>query len=201
MKKSLKGFLPAVVGSRVYVECQVCKGKIDVNHWARPDSGFKDPKGADRHFSRHCIDCDTNYDIYAKSATEFLVKVAPTVEWRGLLLVKHHTASTYLVVEIEFYLRDGVVNTDMEYYINEHTCPTNWLDVIAVADNGDIDPHGVFEFCRAMTYQQIQEKYAITRGVLRQGDQQDEALLVVFPELGEEMSNAADSRPDGVIVH
>ena len=201
MKKLPEDFKPMTVVTRAYIECQVCQNKIDVDHWNRPDTGFKAPDGEDRHFSRHCIDCDTKYEIYAKGHGEFLARVVPTTEWQGLLLVKHQDVHTYLLVEIDLHMRDGVVDTDMQYYIDEHTCPTNWLNVIAISDAGDIDPHGTFRFCRAMSYQQIQEKYAITRGVLRHGNEQNEALLIVFPELGEDSADALANVPDGAVVH
>ena len=58
-----------------------------------------------------------------------------------------------------FLLVEGMVfNNDYssdEYYYNEHTCPTNYLrrvEVIIDGDNNDPDPHGLFEYMKAIPY-------------------------------------------------
>jgi hypothetical protein len=40
------------------------------------------------------------------------------------------------------------------YFYEEHTCPTNYLGVEMVVDlnDGDTDPHGIFEFVGAIPY-------------------------------------------------
>lgn len=51
--------------------------------------------------------------------------------------------------------KDGVVdsldkiNDDKEYWINQHTCPSNWLRHSISHDN-DLDPHGVFQHVRTI---------------------------------------------------
>lgn len=39
-------------------------------------------------------------------------------------------------------------HADDLYYFNEHTCPTNYIDVEMIVYQSDPDPHGVFEFVR-----------------------------------------------------
>lgn len=37
------------------------------------------------------------------------------------------------------------------YFFEEHSCPTNWLrDIVAVIEDGDCDPHGIFDVIRSI---------------------------------------------------
>lgn len=43
-------------------------------------------------------------------------------------------------------------SSNLQYYFDEGTCPTNYLrDVVLIAEGGDFDPHGVFSFVDAFT--------------------------------------------------
>jgi hypothetical protein len=103
------------------------------------------------------------------------------------MLVKRPDEELYMVVEQTFYVRDGKVDLDQQYYIDEHTCPTNWFKVLMVALNGDPDPHGVFEWVRSLTYVEIEQKFGYKRDFLRGEDDSpndvEEALMRIFPEI------------------
>lgn len=41
------------------------------------------------------------------------------------------------------------INANKEFWLNEHTCPSNWLR-LTVAHNDDLDPHGLFQHVRTI---------------------------------------------------
>src|SRR5690554_2944620 len=52
--------------------------------------------------------------------------------------------------------KEEPLSSGMEYYYNQHTCPTNWLrEVIALVQDGEADPHGCFEFLGARSRDEI----------------------------------------------
>lgn len=58
------------------------------------------------------------------------------------------------------------------YFYEEHTCPTNFIRIPMIAQGGDHDPHGVFEFVDVVW---MVDEYS--------GDDIDEYLIEVFPQL------------------
>lgn len=53
-----------------------------------------------------------------------------------------------LIVDVD-YSEDG----DLEYWFNEHTCPTNFTkDIHTIVADGDFDPHGIFEHVKTIPW-------------------------------------------------
>jgi len=150
-------------------------------------SDRKKAEGKPPTFEQTCKGCDTSYEFFVHSPTDIDFKEIPTKQFSGLMLVKRPDEELYMVVEQNFYVRNGKVDLDNEFWINESTCPTNWFKVLLVAEDGDPDPHGVFQWVRALTYVEIEEKFGYKRDFLRgEGDDsnaQNEALLHIFPEI------------------
>ena len=59
----------------------------------------------------------------------------------------------------------------LEYYYEEHTCPTNFIRVPMIAVDGDTDPHGIFRFVRSVWMTPGYDK------------DDDDFLLRTFPEI------------------
>lgn len=174
----------ADISLRVRAICPCCKGNINVQ-WYVEQRREKTPEEREKYtFQKSCNDCDSNYQFSFEGDELMMVSIAPK-SLQGMMLVKRPNQELYLVVEQTFYIREGVVDLDFEYWVNDSTCPTNWLDVMMIAEDGDDDPHGVFEFVRAVTYKDVQERLGITRATLRGMMDSDKAINVVFPEIRE----------------
>ncbi|MNQ14318.1 hypothetical protein D3C85_272650 [compost metagenome] len=173
---------------RTSVVCPKCSHHMHV-HWY---VGFvlsdrKKAEGKPPTFEATCGGCDVSYEFFVHSPTDIDFKEIPTKQFSGLMLVKRPDEELYMVVEQNFYVRNGKVDLDNEFWINESTCPTNWFKVLLVAEDGDPDPHGVFQWVRALTYVEIKEKFGYERDFLRgEGDDPnavEEAILHIFPEI------------------
>lgn len=72
----------------------------------------------------------------------------------------------------------------IRYYYEEHTCPTNWMQgcVHMLSLDGDTDPHGAFDFVRAMTYPEVW-KGQEARQPSTWGHENEDVLIAAFPEL------------------
>ena len=80
----------------------------------------------------------------------------------------------YIIVDsFDEIVLDAEAIERAEYYFNERTCPINYLGVKLVAIDGELDPHGVFEFIRVAFAPENDEAYSnnITE------------ILTIFPEL------------------
>jgi hypothetical protein len=150
-------------------------------------SDRKKEEGKPPTFEATCDGCDVSYEFFVHSPTDIDFKEIPTKQFSGLMLVKRPEEELYMVVEQNFYVRNGKVDLDNEFWINSSTCPTNWFKVLMVAECGDPDPHGVFEWVRALTFAEIEQKFGYKRDMLRGEDDdpnaQNEALLRIFPEI------------------
>lgn len=95
-------------------------------------------------------------------------------------LVLLHRDGVFIVVEgcATFEPLESV-NEHNEYFYNEHTCPTNYLQVEAVCIDGNMDPHGVFEFVRTVWMTQEYVEQREEEGF----SGEDDLLLAYFPEL------------------
>jgi len=177
-----------VVKPHVWIECPHCKEQMDVNWYV--ELVLSDRRKAENtppKFEQTCRNCDASYSFYAHSHTDIDYTQIPTKEFRGLMLVKRPEQELYMVVEQAFYVRDDKVQSDNEYWINQHTCPTNWFKVLMVAESGNPDPHGVFVWVRSLTFVEIEQKFGYKRDMLRGEDDdcnaQNEAFLHIFPEI------------------
>ena len=85
-----------------------------------------------------------------------------------LVLLKRN--GIYLIV-------NGHGNGNDEYFYNEHTCPTNYMqDVEAVIYEKDADPHGVFEWVATIDKPEDWDY----------GPEEFEEWCALFPELRED---------------
>lgn len=66
-----------------------------------------------------------------------------------LRLFTRDGAPVYFVVQSSAILHERNP-LDASYYFNEHSCPTNYVPVEAIATRGGLDPHGVFEYVRSV---------------------------------------------------
>lgn len=173
---------------RTSILCPACNYTMHVDWYVDLVLGERYKKqGKEPTFEQTCKGCDASYEFHAHSPTDIDFKQIPTKEYRGLMLVKRPDEELYIVVEQAYYVRGGVVKLDNEYWVNEGTCPTNWFKVLLVAEDGDPDPHGCFEWVRSLTYAEIEEKFGYKRDFLRGEDDDpnavEEAFLHIFPEI------------------
>lgn len=180
----------ALTKTKTLAECPKCKYSMDVSWYVElVHEPRRLEKGEKPEFDRTCKGCDTTYHFVSASALDLTMTEVATHEWRGLMLVKRPDEELYIVLEQAYYAdrETGLPRIDNEYWVNEHTCPTNWFKVLLIAENGNPDPHGVFEWVRGLTYQDIKEKFGYDRDFLRgEGDDPnavEAAMLHIFPEI------------------
>ena len=93
----------------------------------------------------------------------------------NLLKIEAKGEPVYFVVEglCQWPKTNAEMVESAEYFYNEHTCPTNFIDVPMISRDGNHDPHGLFEFVDAVWMTNEYDK-----------DNADEYLVEVFPQLG-----------------
>jgi hypothetical protein len=64
------------------------------------------------------------------------------VDGFALLRLRDYPRPLWFIVEYQF----GDGSGDMEYYFEEYACPTNFIPVEEIIEDGDSDAHGLFEF-------------------------------------------------------
>jgi hypothetical protein len=76
-------------------------------------------------------------------------------EQRSMALLKLAAAdrTVYFVLDTPAYRdakdSDAEYQSHREYFYEEHSCPTNWINsIVAVIENGDTDPHGFLQFVK-----------------------------------------------------
>ena len=168
--------------------CPECKEDINVGWYVNYVlSDRKKAEGKPPTFEQTCKGCDVSYEFFVHSPTDIDFKVIDPKQYYGLMLVKRPDEELYMVVEQAYYVRSGVISLDQEYWVNSGTCPTNWFKVLLVAEDGDPDPHGCFEWVRSLTYAEIKEKFGYERSMLRGEDDDcnavEVAMLHIFPEI------------------
>ena len=52
-------------------------------------------------------------------------------------------------------LDSAEADASQQYFYEEHSCPTNWLQPEVVAFDGDLDPHGLIEYVRRVPADQV----------------------------------------------
>lgn len=72
----------------------------------------------------------------------------------NLLKIEGKEKNILFIVEGMRFLKDDPddIQSNTQYFYNEHTCPTNYIggDVLAIIDGIDTDPHGFAEFIRCV---------------------------------------------------
>ena len=113
--------------------------------------------------------------------------------WKTLVLlaIDGPKRPVYFVVE-GLGIHDNDPNaTDLQeqrrYFYEEHTCPTNFVggEVVALYEDGDRDPHGVFRFVRAvwMPKRYLDAKAEEDERRTNMGWGPEDVLEELFPEL------------------
>lgn len=128
-----------------------------------------------------------------------LPKVTPIV---SLMVLPPQKYPVYLLIGDSTHSRndDGTPNLDRDYYYNEHSCPTNWLnDIKAVIIEDDADPHGLIEHVRSLpeeNYQRIRDEIRVGRGFGTDAEDGSDdgmttyaGIVAAFPEIREVSSD------------
>jgi hypothetical protein len=63
----------------------------------------------------------------------------------------------YIRTKIELEKPEFIDSDASKFYFEEHSCPTNWLNVCAIMVNGDQDPHGLFQFVKEIYADDVAE--------------------------------------------
>lgn len=139
--------------------------------------------------SETCDSCDHAYDfVYNRQTATMTYKEIVPNYLSGLSLIRSINDGLHLVIVDEFVREKDSDNYDVDqsHYI-ENTCVTNWLPVLAVCVMGDLDPHGVFEFVRGITFRDIEKNHGYNRKFffdhLALMDTDEDALYHIFPEM------------------
>jgi len=109
----------------------------------------------------YCDECGSSFiGLVDKSGQVFLELNPNDKQHEAMTLVSlpPQTEPFYFLLKRKVWTRDGKVDLDLDYYINEHSCPTNWLrDIEVVMINDDSDPHGVIRHVRTMEMKDFNE--------------------------------------------
>ena len=78
------------------------------------------------------------------------VQMLPNRIVRTTVTLRATRPFTLIVRGMRFEGREQGSEGHDEYFYNEHTCPTNLLDDIVrfIDEDGDTDPHGIFEYVK-----------------------------------------------------
>jgi hypothetical protein len=105
----------------------------------------------------HCEYCGVGMRGEYLLSGEVMIEPKPndkTHRLTTLVKIPPQTETVYFVIETQAWTRkEGEpVDLDQDYYINEHSCPTNWFgDIRAVVIGADGDPHGLIRHVRSIT--------------------------------------------------
>lgn len=130
-----------------FIDCPHCyNDRYRVDHLFSPDKQV-------RHFGPwYCDECGGSFSGKVIGSDVFVEKHDESKR-KDKCLVFLKNNNVMLVVKGMYF--DGELNLENErYFYEEHTCPTNYLGVEMVidTDDGDTDPHGIFEFIGAIPY-------------------------------------------------
>lgn len=160
-------FVQVKTETKVFAICPCCNShRFCVSHLF--DGIKKQHSGKDHYAVRwDCPKCVIEFDIhiYGPDRVEFSQRPPKDNPYTpALVLLKsgHDESPIYAFVETKAFLKSVVESQQpkedefesgkMEYYYDQHTCPTNWFhDVTKLIQDGDDDPHGCFTFVAACT--------------------------------------------------
>jgi len=135
-----------IIETKHFIECPYCqKSKSRIDH-------LFTEKGKEKSFGIwYCDECGGGFEGMVKGRDVFVEKV---LDRRDKSIVFLKNANVLLVVKGGYF--DGEHDTEEDkYFYTQHTCPTNYFkDVEMVIDlnDGDTDPHGIFEFVGSIPY-------------------------------------------------
>lgn len=148
-------------------------------------------------FKWGCDVCSTDWNIVigdSLSDVTLSVNAKPTMGAKtihGYTLLKYRGGGRpqFIVVDGMDHYREGEDEMDRrhnrEYYYNEHTCPTNFLNVEHITFNGDYDPHGIYAFVRFVSNEDIRKAKNWTWAQFKDGISraQTDFWAELFPEM------------------
>lgn len=156
--------------------------------------GYKGQPATSWHVA--CTNClsegpDSGYMEGPESATEkwnkrgdvSLPSPEPEPHSYALLKLEGATKPLYFIMEERYGNREEAdYDGHRQYFYEEHSCPTGWLDnCVAVIEDGDTDPHGFLTFVRSVKINPESAK-----------DQNEEEIWQeIFPEAFPSPSNSA----------
>jgi hypothetical protein len=168
-----------------YVHCPNCGARAgQIDHMAKGEW-----RGRDTRWS--CDACGVPYGLQVNSLEDVKVETVAdkgiNVPCLHLLMLAPQPTPVYVVVKSHDYGRGGRDNkkpfSGLEYFYNEHTCPTNWTDQIEmIVHNGDGDPHGLFQYVSSVDLPQ------------EEPDDLDEFIQSAFPDIFEPESANAEAK-------
>lgn len=116
-----------------------------------------------------CSNCAKNFKFWINETAagfELVCEDAPPTHVEVLCLLKYHRPGVplFIIVHDSAPIKNDVPDLDLTYYFDEGTCPTNYLgQVLMICDEGDPDPHGVFQFVRAVPVEKIAKHLNVKR--------------------------------------
>lgn len=153
-------YVQAETYTKRFVKCPICKDKTQGFY---ADHLLMDAKPSKPYYVGpwQCDGCNNHFLL--KVHIDGLVEIAQAHGNESfvpclVLLKSKHKDPIYFMLNAKHH--QGQIDLEMqqkgssatEFFYNEHTCPTNWInEVIAVAHQGDTDPHGSFEFVRLLS--------------------------------------------------
>lgn len=165
--------------TRNYLTCPNCGERgYCVDHRVKPGETVTWPED--------CRECDHKFQYTLTAEGLLTYEPLPQDRIGVLCLLEYHNNKVplRLVVESKAYKHHGDTdyNFDKSYWFNEHTCPTNFFDVVLICDAGDLDPHGVFQLVRSIRIDEALVQLGVTREKLF--DCNNEGMIAeLFPEL------------------
>lgn len=134
-----------------YVECPHChNSKSKVDHLF----GHTDAKKTWGPW--YCDECGGEYRGYVVGEDVFVEKLNGRIDY-SIVFLKNN--NVLLAVKGMYFNGDHDIGHD-EYFYEEHTCPTNYfgnVEMVVNLENGDTDPHGIFEFIGSIPYVNLDE--------------------------------------------
>ena len=134
-----------------FIKCPHCKNSKD-----RIDHLFNDEDKETYWGNWYCDECGGGYKGIVKGKDVFVEKVNERKD-NSIVFLKN--GNVLLAVKGMYF--NGEYNAeDDRYFYNEHTCPTNYfkdIEMVIDLENGDTDPHGIFEFVGSIPYVDLNE--------------------------------------------
>ena len=141
---------------KLYFDCPYCEEtSFDVTYW-------QDNATSNHKLKRNCSNCFREVEIEWLNETQSvnILSVKEIVEKNipGYILLRIDPSKVdspvYFIVEHTLYLYEESPTIEqtmenLDYYINEHTCPTNIISIEAIIETKpryDDDPHGILQF-------------------------------------------------------
>ncbi|WP_036292117.1 hypothetical protein [Methylosinus sp. PW1] len=167
--------MKAHLSTKTYVSCPNCgKGEHLVSH-------LFDERLPRAFGPWYCKHCGQSFSGTVKSETDIDLKLnyEQSVKHAVLLMLPPRDKPLYFVIagnEIRRPDKSPMTEDDWRFRYESHQCPTNFIPVECIIDDGDTDPHGVFEFVRAVEWVDEPNNGASV-------DENDSHYAKLFPEI------------------